>query len=79
MQEVYLLISNFESRSKVHAVCTKEQAIVHFNMMCKFKPERWIKEECDSTHNVKYYELNVDGIKEFREHIYIEKRYILGS
>ena len=79
MQDVYLIISNYETRSKVHAVCTKEQAIVHFNLMCKFKPEHWIKENCSSTHNVKYYELDEYDNKVFKEHLYIEKRTILGS
>ncbi len=42
MQEVYLLISNFESRSKVHGVCSIEKAIENFNIIVSIKPDSWI-------------------------------------
>ncbi len=77
MQEVYLLISNFESRSKVHGVCSIEKAIENFNIIVSIKPDSWIKEE-SSKYNVKFYDL-VDGTKVFKEHIYIEKRPYLDK
>ena len=78
MQDVYLIVSNTEVRSNV-SVCTKEYAIEHFNLMCSLKPGSWIKEVCSSNFNVKFYELDENGIKHFKEHLYIEKRYICGS
>ena len=78
MQDVYLLISNYEKRSKVHGVCTKDKAIEHFNLMCSIKPESWIKDVL-STFNIKFYSVDDDGNKVLQEHLYIEKRQLLGS
>ncbi len=73
MQDVYLIISNFESRSKVHGVCTKEKAMEQYELIVSFKPDSWIKEE-KSKFNIKFYSVDDDGNKKFQEHIYIEKR-----
>lgn len=73
MQDVYLIISNYENRSKVHAVCSKEKAIEQYDIIVSVKPDSWIKEQ-SSRFNIKFYSLDEDGNKNFKEHIYIEKR-----
>lgn len=73
MQDVYLIISNYENRSKVHAVCSKEKAVEQYDIIVSVKPDSWIKEQ-SSRFNIKFYSLDEDGNKIFKEHIYIEKR-----
>lgn len=78
MQEVYLIISNYKNRSKVHGVCTKDKAVEQYNIICGCKPETWLEEKL-SNFNVKYYSIDDDGNKTFQEQIYIEKKCVLGS
>lgn len=78
MQEVYLIISNNEKRSKVHGVCTKEAAVEHYNLMCSYKPVNWIREEIEP-FITDFYSLDDDGKKKFQERIYLEKKFVVGS
>lgn len=78
MQEVYLIISNNEKRSKVHGVCTKEAAVEHYNLMCSYKPVSWIREEV-KPFITDFYSLEDDGNKKFQERIYLEKKFVVGS
>lgn len=73
MQEVYLIISNYENRFKVHGVCSKEKAREQFLIIDSCKPDSWIREE-SSPFNVKFYDLDEDGNKKLKEHLYLEKR-----
>ena len=66
MQDVYLIISNYENRSKVHGVCTKDKALEHFNLMCSIKPESWVK-EIIKPFMINYYTIDDDGNKVFQE------------
>ena len=60
MQDVYLIISNYENRSKVHAVCSKEKAVEQYDIIVSVKPDSWIKEQ-SSRFNIKFYSLDEDG------------------
>ena len=73
MQEVYLIISQYQGRSKVHGVCTKEKACEQFKIIDSCKPDYLIREQ-KFPFNVKFYELDEDGTKNLIEHLYIEKR-----
>ena len=78
MQEVYLIISNYEKRTQVRAVCTKETAVEHYKLMCSCKSENLIREEI-KPYITNFYSLNEDGEKVFQEQIYVEKKFVVGS
>lgn len=70
---VYLLISNYENRSKVQSVGNFERIKEIFVQMDSFKPDNIIREIIDN-NNIKYYSINNDGAKQFKEQLYIERR-----
>lgn len=78
MQDVYLIISNYEKRFKVHGVCTKDKAIEQYNLIVSFKPESWIK-EIITNFNIKFYSIDEEGNKVFQEQVYLEKRPVMGT
>ena len=75
---VYLIISNYEDRYKVHSVATKDKAQEVFNMLDSGKPENYIKEKVQP-FNFKYYALDTEGNKVFKEQLYMEKRPVYGA
>lgn len=70
---VYLIISNYEDRTKIHSVATKEAAANTYAIIDSGKPDSFIREKIGS-FNTKYYSLDETGNKVFREQLYIERR-----
>ncbi len=78
MQEVYLIISNYESRTKICGVCTKESAVEHYKIMDECKPESWIRKKV-GPYNTKYYSIDANNNEVFEEQLYIQRRFVVGS
>ena len=76
MSEVYVIISNFESRFKIQSICTKEKVVEVYQLLDSGKPDSIIRESV-GPFNTKYYSLDADGNKLFKEQLYVEKRTVL--
>ena len=78
MSEVYVIISNFESRFKIQSICsTKEKVVEVYQLLDSGKPDCIIRESV-GPFNTKYYSLDSDGNKLFKEQLYVEKRPVLA-
>lgn len=76
ISEVYVIISNFESRFKIQSICTKEKVVEIYQLLDSGKPDSIIRESV-GPFNTKYYSLDDDGNKLFKEQLYVEKRPVL--
>lgn len=76
MSEVYVIISNFENRFKIQSICTKEKVVEVYQLLDSVKPDSIIRESV-GPFNTKYYSLDEDGNKLFKEQLYVEKRPVL--
>ena len=77
ISEVYVIISNFESRFKIQSICsTKEKVVEVYQLLDSGKPDCIIRESV-GPFNTKYYSLDADGNKLFKEQLYVEKRPVL--
>ena len=77
ISEVYVIISNFESRFKIQSICTKEKVVEIYQLLDSGKPDSIIRESV-GPFNTKYYSLDEDGNKLFKEQLYVEKRPVLA-
>lgn len=77
ISEVYVIISNFESRFKIQSICTKEKVVEVYQLLDSGKPDSIIRESV-GPFNTKYYSLDDDGNKLFKEQLYVEKRPVLA-
>lgn len=77
MSEVYVIISNFENRFKIQSICTKEKVVEVYQLLDSVKPDSIIRESV-GPFNTKYYSLDADGNKLFKEQLYVEKRPVLA-
>ena len=77
MSEVYVIISNFENRFKIQSICTKEKVVEIYQLLDSVKPDSIIRESV-GPFNTKYYSLDEDGNKLFKEQLYVEKRPVLA-
>ena len=77
ISEVYVIISNFESRFKIQSICTKEKVVEIYQLLDSGKPDSIIRESV-GPFNTKYYSLDDDGNKLFKEQLYVEKRPVLA-
>ena len=76
ISEVYVIISNFESRFKIQSICTKKKVVEVYQLLDSGKPDSIIRESV-GPFNTKYYSLDADGNKLFKEQLYVEKRPVL--
>lgn len=75
---VYVIMSNYVTRTKIHAVAVKEIASKTYEILDSGKPDYYIKEQVGPFNN-KYYVLDEDGNKVFKEQLYIERMPLFGA
>lgn len=78
MQEVYLIITNYETRNKICGVFTKETVQKHYELMDSCKPDNWIRKKLGN-FNIKYYSIDENNNEKFEEQLYIQKNVVVGS
>lgn len=77
MQNIYLIISNNGSRTKVAAaVASLEVAKQYFTFLDNNHPDSYIRENVDAA-SIKYYNIENDSEKVFKEHMYIVKHPVI--
>lgn len=75
-QNVYVIVSNYETRTKIHSVAVKDAAVAAFKIIESGKPDYYIKEQL-GPFNFKYYVLDSEGNKNFIEQLYMERMPLL--
>lgn len=76
--DVFLIISNYENRIKVHGVFTREKVEETYRILDSCKPDSFIREKLGS-YNTKYYRLSEDGNQIFEEQLYVQKQQLVGD